>query len=491
MFVYLIVLLILVILVIVTRNYKVVGINVKELGLFTKIFYKASFFIVDNLKNSKLILIICPPKVRKSTVLIAVAKKRDAWRIYLVNKIALLFCLLSLGSIFAIIIEISSQGNTTPAELGFIKRNAYGMGGITPNLKVRIGNNNEELDIQLQIYEQKYSKEEIEKIFNEIILELDNIIVGENESLNEVRKNLNLITSYSSYPVTLEWALDPYKGMDISGALIENEIAKEGTLVRLNVTLAYETYKKEHSIDVRLLPQIKTKEQLTVEKILVSASEANRGREEEEDFQLPYTLEGETLVWTREEQKNGLVIFFIFSVCAILIFIGKDYDLEGQIKKRRKQLTLDYPKIVGKLHILLGAGMTIQGAFTKIAFDYETKKQELGKKAWRYAYEEMLTISYEMQSGASEGTCYEHFGERCREVFYIKLGVLLSQNLRKGTKNMSDLLEEEMKNTLELRKNLAKKLGEEAGTKLLFPMILMLFVVLVILIFPAILAFQI
>ena len=135
--------------------------------------------------------------------------------------------------------------------------------------------------------------------------------------------------------------------------------------------------------------------------------------------------------------------------------------------------------------------MTMHGAFTKIAFDYEKKKAESKNfKEIRYAYEEMLIVSYEMQSGVSEVKCYENFGKRCKENLYIKLGVLLSQNLKKGSQNVSVLLDEEMRNTLEVRKNLAKKLGEEAGTKLLLPMILMLAVVLIILIFPAFLSFQ-
>ena len=54
---------------------------------------------------------------------------------------------------------------------------------------------------------------------------------------------------------------------------------------------------------------------------------------------------------------------------------------------------------------------------------------------------------------------------------------------------MTDLLLEEAKEAMEERRQLAKKMGEEAGTKLLFPMILMLLVVLVILIVPAMMSF--
>ena len=45
---------------------------------------------------------------------------------------------------------------------------------------------------------------------------------------------------------------------------------------------------------------------------------------------------------------------------------------------------------------------------------------------------------------------------------------------------MAALLEQEAEEAFEERKNSAKKLGEEAGTKLLFPMLLMLGIVIAI-----------
>ena len=70
-----------------------------------------------------------------------------------------------------------------------------------------------------------------------------------------------------------------------------------------------------------------------------------------------------------------------------------------------------------------------------------------------------------------------------------KFGSLLSQDLKKGSAGLVELLEQEAENGMEERKSLARKLGEEAGTKLLLPMMLMLILVVVILMVPAILAF--
>ena len=67
----------------------------------------------------------------------------------------------------------------------------------------------------------------------------------------------------------------------------------------------------------------------------------------------------------------------------------------------------------------------------------------------------------------------------------------MSQNLRKGTKGLTELLKLESIQAFEERKAQAKRLGEEAGTKLLLPLFLVLAVVLVIVIVPAFLTLQI
>ncbi len=119
--------------------------------------------------------------------------------------------------------------------------------------------------------------------------------------------------------------------------------------------------------------------------------------------------------------------------------------------------------------------------------EYEKKKDHIGI---RYAYEEMIYTFREMQSGRSESECYERFGQRCGLQEYRKFGAMLAQNLKKGSKGLADLLKGEAANAFEERKNQAKKLGEEASTKLLLPMILMLLVVFIIIIVPAFLSIQ-
>ena len=95
-----------------------------------------------------------------------------------------------------------------------------------------------------------------------------------------------------------------------------------------------------------------------------------------------------------------------------------------------------------------------------------------------------------MQRDVTELESYEQFGKRCGLKAYRKLAALLTQNLRKGSKGLSELLRTEADQAFEERKAAAKKRGEEAGTKLLLPMFMMLSMVLLIVIVPAFLSIQ-
>ena len=63
------------------------------------------------------------------------------------------------------------------------------------------------------------------------------------------------------------------------------------------------------------------------------------------------------------------------------------------------------------------------------------------------------------------------------------------QNLQKGSRRMSDMLEQESMEAWDERKRKARVLGEAAATKLLLPMAMMLMVVMAVIMIPAFLSF--
>ena len=146
-------------------------------------------------------------------------------------------------------------------------------------------------------------------------------------------------------------------------------------------------------------------------------------------------------------------------------------------------MLLDYPNIVNKLVLFLNAGMSMRGAITKIALDYRDSLKKGNETRW--GFEEILAVYNEMNLGISEYDAYRNMGRRCSVSKYKTLSTLLLQNLMRGSRELIDILEREASDAFEERKKKARILGEEAGTKLLFPMIIMLGLILMILIIPA------
>ena len=211
----------------------------------------------------------------------------------------------------------------------------------------------------------------------------------------------------------------------------------------------------------------------------------NQKKNDPRYYYLPEEWNGKHLEWEQPKDTTGNLISALGLVAAAAVVIAKRREEESVQIKRREQMLMDYPGLVMKFTLLVQAGLTARKAFQKIAMDYG--KREEGNN--RAAYEEIRTACYEMDSGVSEAEAYRRFGERCGQVKYKTLSTLLIQNLQKGSRYLSDLLEKESVEAWEERKRKARVLGEAAATKLLLPMVLMLLVVMAVIMLPACLSF--
>ena len=189
--------------------------------------------------------------------------------------------------------------------------------------------------------------------------------------------------------------------------------------------------------------------------------------------------------WEEEPYMDWVWVLMLTGLAAIAIYVTKGTEIEKQRKEREVQLAMDYCELINKLTLYMNAGMTLRNIFFKLMTEYE-KHSGIRKQ---YLYEEISMTCHEMQTGVSETDAYENFGKRCGLRQYVRLTALLNQNMKKGSNNLLVSLQQESRDAFETRKNMARRLGEEAGTKVLGPMMLMLGVVLVMIMIPAYLSF--
>lgn len=368
-----------------------------------------------------------------------------------------------------------------------VTRNSYGEGDKTEEYKVTIEGEEKDESLEIFVEEQEYSHEEIQEIFKEVIEKLDEVILGENESFDRVEKDLNLVTELEGYPVEISWELDSYSVMNMYGEIREDSVEEEGTLVEVKGILRYGEEQAIYLQYVRVYPLTREGTDRLLYEIRQKVSEIEEGSRQEASFTLPDEVNGKKLTWNQKKNNNWIYVLVIGVIFAVFIVYREREKQIDEKKKRKDQLIRDYPGMISKFTMLLGAGITVRNAWEKIVQNYEKQKTQMGVHT---VYEEMSETLLEIQAGVSESEAYERFGKRCGVTVYHKFGALLSQNLRKGSKGLSDILRVESIQSFENRKNTAKRLGEETGTKLLMPMLGMLTVVFIIVMVPAFLTMQ-
>ncbi|MGE5630281.1 MAG: type II secretion system F family protein [Caulobacteraceae bacterium] len=171
--------------------------------------------------------------------------------------------------------------------------------------------------------------------------------------------------------------------------------------------------------------------------------------------------------------------FIIFAATVLfLIFFLTDRELDEKVKKRNFMLQYDFPEFLNKLVLLINAGMTLPRAWEKIVLD---------RKSLTPLYEELGTVYMEIQNGKPEVAAYEDFARRCRVKEINKFITVVIQNQKKGNSELVPILKMQSNECWQTRKNMARRLGEEASTKLVIPLMIMFVGILLIVILPAVL----
>ena len=174
--------------------------------------------------------------------------------------------------------------------------------------------------------------------------------------------------------------------------------------------------------------------------------------------------------------------FALFAACFIAgVVYFTDRELFDRVKMRRASIRLDFPDFVSKLMLLINAGMTVSRAWEKIATD-AAKNTPL--------YRELRLAIQDIKSGKPEHSAYEDFAKRCRTPEITRFVAVILQNLRKGNAEIVPVLRVFAMECWEMRKNMARRLGEEASTKMLLPLMLMFLAILLIVGTPAVLALR-
>lgn len=404
---------------------------------------------------------------------------------------AQIFCVAG-GILLYVVLEFSSVSDRQNVFTGGgLKRAGPGQGESLYEIEVEglnEENANKKMVVEVPVRERHYTEKEADSLFNGLETELKAEMLLENTSLDNIRSNLNLITRLDAYGLMIRWETSDYDLVNSLGTVNNEDLPDSGTEIQITAVVSDGVYQHEYLFHGMVFPPSFSTEEKRKEAFRKWVNQIDEKQQTTDALILPEKFGNQTLTYFLPRENSYRILPLLGVILAVLLHVKTEVEKQKKAKQKEQQLLLDYSEVVSKLVVYVGAGFTVRGAWERIALGYEDLLKK-GKRSIRPAYEEMIITTTQLKSGFSEGRAYSEFGRRCGLQPYIKLAALLEQSQKNGSKQLRNALELEMVSAFEQRKNAARKMGEEAGTKLLIPLLLMLAVVMVMIVVPAFLAF--
>lgn len=424
---------------------------------------------------------------------------------YYLEKIRLCLGIVLAGALMSF--AINHGGNSVIEDGGRIHRNSYLEGDrkLRLNYEVIDTNNSSKSmelyegrksdnegnltgEIDITISEKQYSDKEIECFSEELDIVLMEYMLGNNESPDYVTEDLRFDSKIEGLPFKLSYRTDNPLILNSSGTISQEKLKDDGTEVNITVNVSYADYEEEMTFGLMLFKRRLTYAEAVDEYVRNAIKAEDKNSIKNDYFALPSYIGDKMIVFQEKNSNKGRLIFVLLILVAVIAYFAKDRDIEKEVKERNNILKDEYSRFVNRFTLFYTAGMPVKSIWMRLCSEYEKERDRTGKK--NYLYEEMLITGLRMKDGMKEIDAYEEFGVRVGLPEYRAFISLIVQTVDKGKSNLAGVLKRETEDAFLEKVNRSKKLMEEASTKLLMPMFMMLLTVMIMIMFPAFCSFK-
>lgn len=370
---------------------------------------------------------------------------------------------------------------------GELPRGEPGSGSVQYELEVRgIGKGSRPVNVEVSARE--YTESEAETVCEQLMEMLSVYICGSNPGLDEVRSDLELKRSIPGFDgVKINWYPEDTELITDKGKVNNYDLTdKEDTVI--NAVIRAGEYRYEYAVPVTVYPADTADTDELMYMLKAAVDDADKEQISNSSLMLPSEIAGTHVEYSEPENRGWIKLPMLGILAVILLGLKPEQDRRRLAAQRERELMLDYSDIVSKLAIYIGAGLTVPNAWIKTADNYAGSVGSRKEKR-RAGYDEMVRTAGELKQGVPLSRAFAEFAERCSPNCYLRLISLLEQNGRTGDARLREALLGEARAAFEQRKNTAKQLGEEAGTKLMLPLILSLVTVMITVAMPAMMTF--
>ncbi|WP_339317067.1 type II secretion system F family protein [Paenibacillus sp. FSL R10-2734] len=183
---------------------------------------------------------------------------------------------------------------------------------------------------------------------------------------------------------------------------------------------------------------------------------------------------GSLITWVSDDQTGVILGSFL----AVALPAAMVSDLHKKVRVREQNIMLELPELLNSIVLLVGAGETVQRAIIRCVESY---RGDINHPL----YMELRIMTSEWEGGYSFQQAFENFSKRCavQEVSLFTTTVLL--NYRRGGADFVLSLRDLSRMLWDKRKAISRTRGEQASSKLVFPMVVIFLIVIVLVGTPA------
>lgn len=188
--------------------------------------------------------------------------------------------------------------------------------------------------------------------------------------------------------------------------------------------------------------------------------------------------------------QSGDMLTFIFGcVLAVIVPAVMFKQLDKKLLEKQREVIIALPEFLNKLLLLINAGESLQRALIQAIHSGLVEQEAKDSKTMNFLYKELKIVLKELENNQSLTQVMEEFNQRLaiHEVSMAVTVIVLNQS--RGSADLTTALASIIKELWDKRKAQVKILGEEASSKLVFPMVIIFLVVAIIIATPALLSF--
>ena len=177
----------------------------------------------------------------------------------------------------------------------------------------------EPLACRVEISSLQYTKEEAEAVFEELAAGLPQMILGENQSLDQVWNDLELKTLFDDIGVRAVWKSREPEIIDSFGRINREHIPEEGAEVLLDVVLTDGVHEKETQISVKARPPRRTPEEQVIRALEEQICRSDSEGRQERYVVLPQEYEGKPIRYRKKGSRTYLFLPLLGVIMAALL----------------------------------------------------------------------------------------------------------------------------------------------------------------------------